>query len=261
MRSLQNPGSSVKGKEKVEYRKKVKHMKKFDPPRLHKCIKLLIKKPGAPKMRDLGQKHLALRSIQSYDRTRSMSQIKGANMVNRTDFVAQEAAKIPTGSRKQRFKLATKMWKRRVADPASHTEWEDGVLVLAVKKSTAYHNEDKMAINKHTDNPSAELLKKQMRAGLSADAVTEAFGEAGGAILMKAAIQYGKSSRAAKEVCDESGSSEGAEGSDNEGEEGDEEEQPREKDDLVEPSEEETIDGKCKKLLQQKKKFESLKGV
>ena len=94
-----------------------------------------------------------------------MDKIKDAVLFNKTQFVMH--MKNTEGMKKA---AGRKLFDKTVKDPSSHTEMEDGILVLAVRSATRYSHKDSTKITAGEGNvgtPAGRLaLKVDLAAGL-----------------------------------------------------------------------------------------------
>ena len=231
-RSLTNKLRKLKGKNKSKSIQGFKTMKQSQRKKYNEVIKLLVKPKGGTitkKKRDGSTVAMAMQMVNTFVRTISMKKVKGCTLMTEEDFIVWKMPRLFEGTRKERLVLAKKDWHKRCDDPNSHTEYENGELVLATKDATKVQSEDKLAVSKVIPNAKKEDVAREMRKGFS-DKALNVFSEQGGAIVKKAAFQQAQSI----EDDDESDSS--AESDQQEDEEGDEEDDDEGGDESVVPS-------------------------
>jgi hypothetical protein len=154
--------------------------------------------------------------------------------MSKTTFVAFEVSRDFEGTEKERVKRAKNKWKKRINDPAEHTEYEDEELCLAVKASTTFGNENRLELDLERGDATKANLRAQAAKGLSNE-LPAMFANQGGRILAKAAasterrVQKGLAGTASIAIEDDDGEEDDDDAA--EDEEGEEEETPPGSDD------------------------------
>ena len=147
----------------------LKKMKLKDAAKYHQCIKRMKKKNfvnkgikskrGQQRARQ-GQKRppgvLAevRKTIDEFKHTIDVGSSKGCKMLTKRQFVARMQSK--EGMKKVAAKA---LWFKRIKDPAYHTNYEDGELVLATKRPTSWNENETLKVTKHRGKATPANMK------------------------------------------------------------------------------------------------------
>jgi hypothetical protein len=176
----------------------------------------------------------AIALVNQFTRTQAVVKTKGCQLMSKTTFIAFEVSRDFEDTEKERVIRAKKKWKKRINDPAEHTEYEDEELCLAVKASTNIGNESRLQLELEKGDATKANLRTQGAKGLTNE-LPSMFANQGGRILVKAAasterrVQKGLAGTASIAIKDDDDAEDDDDAA--EDEEGEEEETPPGSDD------------------------------